>query len=92
MPIFASMRFASFAIVLAGVVPMQPLGAGKIEIGFVQRQRFDQRRQLAHQRAHFARRTAAYFAMLGLMMTACGQSLRAWNIGMAERTPEMRAM
>ena len=43
-------------------------------------------------RSRTCRLTAAYFAMLGLMMVACGQSLRASNIGIAERTPEMRAM
>ena len=31
--------------------------------------------------------TAAYFFMSGLTTTASGQALRAWNIGMAERTP-----
>jgi hypothetical protein len=29
----------------------------------------------------------AYFSMLGRMTTAWGQALRAWNMGMAERTP-----
>ena len=29
--------------------------------------------------------------MRGLMMIASGQSLSAWNIGMAERTPRIRA-
>jgi hypothetical protein len=38
------------------------------------------------------RDSAAYFAMLGRMITACGQSLMALNIGMAERTPERRAI
>ncbi len=33
-----------------------------------------------------------YLVKSGLMITACGQSRRAWNIGIAERTPEMRAM
>jgi hypothetical protein len=35
---------------------------------------------------------AAYFALSGLMMTASGQSFVALNMGMAERTPESRAM
>ncbi len=30
--------------------------------------------------------------MRGFTTTASGQSFRAWNIGMAERTPLMRAM
>jgi hypothetical protein len=33
-----------------------------------------------------------YLAKFGLITTASGQSLRAVNIGMAERTPDIRAM
>ena len=33
------------------------------------------------------RDTATYFAISGFMITACGQSARALNIGMALRTP-----
>jgi len=33
-----------------------------------------------------------YLAKSGLTMVASGQSLRALNIGIAERTPDMRAM
>lgn len=39
-----------------------------------------------------SRATAAYFGMSGGTMTADGQSLRASNIGMAERTPKVRAI
>jgi hypothetical protein len=42
--------------------------------------------------ARMRRDSVAYFAMSGLMMTASGQSLVALNMGMAERTPERRAM
>ena len=42
-------------MVRAGAMPWMRLGAGKIEIGFVQRQRLDQRRQLPHQAADFPR-------------------------------------
>ncbi len=38
------------------------------------------------------RLSARYLAKSGLMTVACGQSRSAWNIGMAERTPEIRAM
>jgi hypothetical protein len=31
-------------------------------------------------------------AMSGLMITASGQSFLAWNMGMAERTPDWRAI
>ena len=33
------------------------------------------------------RPTAAYFFMSGLTTTASGQTLRAWNMGIAECTP-----
>ncbi len=35
--------------------------------------------------------TAAYFAMSGGMTVACGHSRRASNMGIAERTPKVRA-
>jgi hypothetical protein len=38
------------------------------------------------------RLTPAYFSMFGRTMVACGQRRRASNIGMAERTPKMRAI
>ena len=38
------------------------------------------------------RPTATYFAMSGLITTASGQAFSALNIGIAERTPDMRAM
>ncbi len=38
------------------------------------------------------RPTRTYFSMSGLMTTASGQASSALNIGMAERTPWMRAM
>ena len=71
---------------------VQPLGAGKVEKGLVDRERLDQRRQLEHQRRAPRGRRAAYFSMLGGMTTASGQAFSAWNIGIAERTPRMRAM
>jgi hypothetical protein len=33
------------------------------------------------------RATPAYFAMSGVITTACGQAFSALNIGIAERTP-----
>ncbi len=42
--------------------------------------------------ARIWRLTATYLAMSGLMITASGQSWRALNMGMAERTPDWRAM
>ena len=71
---------------------VQALGAGEIEEGLVDRQRLDQRRQLQHQRRGPARPTRTYFAMFGLITTASGQSASALNIGIAERTPKVRAM
>ena len=47
--------------------------------------------EVEHQRAHLRGRRAAYFAMSGRTTLACGQSRRASNIGMAERTPKVRA-
>jgi hypothetical protein len=38
------------------------------------------------------RLTLAYFSMSGRSTTASGQSSRALNIGMAERTPERLAI
>ena len=70
---------------------VQPLGAGQVEERLVDRERLDRRRQRQHQLAHLARRRAAYFAMSGGITTACGQAFSALNIGMAERTPKVRA-
>ncbi len=39
-----------------------------------------------------SRLAATYFWKSGRTTTASGQSFSAWNIGIAERTPEMRAM
>ena len=36
--------------------------------------------------------SARYLENSGGMITASGQSRRAWNIGMAERTPDSRAI
>ena len=41
--------------------------------------------------ARICRLTPTYFCMFGGSTTACGQSLRAVNIGIAERTPNCRA-
>ena len=38
-----------------------------------------------------SRPTRTYFSMFGAMTTAAGHSRRAWNMGMAERTPKVRA-
>ena len=35
--------------------------------------------------------TRLYLAMSGAMTVACGHSSSAWNIGMAERAPNLRA-
>ena len=43
-------------------------------------------------RARTSRPTVPYFSMSGGMTTASGQAFSALNIGMAERTPWMRAM
>ena len=42
--------------------------------------------------ARTCRLTSAYFSMSRLTTVACGQSRRASNIGIAERTPKVRAM
>ena len=42
--------------------------------------------------ARTCRLTPAYLSMSGRTMVACGHSLRASNIGIAERTPKVRAM
>ena len=39
-----------------------------------------------------SRPTRTYFVMSGRITAACGQSARALNIGIAERTPKVRAM
>ncbi len=38
------------------------------------------------------RLSVRYLVKSGRITKACGQSFSAWNIGMAERTPEIRAM
>ena len=70
---------------------MQPLGAGQVEERLVDRQRLDGRRQRQHQRRAPRAPTRAYFAMSGGITTACGQAFSALNIGIAERTPKVRA-
>ena len=42
--------------------------------------------------ARIAREASTYASMRGLMMIASGQSFSAWNIGMADRTPLIRAI
>ena len=54
MPISASTRLANRASVFAGDEAVQARGAGKIEEGFVDRQRLDERREVEHARAHLA--------------------------------------
>ncbi len=41
--------------------------------------------------ARTSRPTAVYFSKFGRMTTASGQAFSAWNMGMAEWTPRMRA-
>ena len=41
--------------------------------------------------ARTSRPTRAYFSMSGRTTLACGQSRRASNIGIADRTPNVRA-
>ncbi len=90
-PISASMRFCRRAIWAAGErpvrrrVPLRSRKASSSESGSTSG-------VSASIIARIARETSKYRAMRGLMTTASGQSLSALNIGMAERTPSMRAM
>jgi hypothetical protein len=43
-------------------------------------------------RVRISRPTRAYFPMSGGSTTACGHKVRARDIGIAERTPNVRAM
>ena len=70
---------------------VQARGAGQVHERLVDRHRLDQRRELEHQaRAPRARR-AHISSMSGGTTLACGHSRRASNIGIAERTPKVRA-
>ena len=62
----------------------------EVEVGLVQRDGLDH--GVADRKmARIASLTRLYLAMSGGSTTASGHSSSAWNIGMAERTPEMRA-
>ncbi len=69
---------------------MQHVRTGKIEERLVQRQRFNLRREVEHHGA-MDLAAAVYLPKFGRMTMALGQSSSALNIGMAERTPSMRA-
>ena len=71
--------------------PCSRCGARQIEKRLVDRDRLDQRREVEHQRAHLAR-DRGIFRHVGRITVACGQSRRASNIGIAERTPKVRAI
>ena len=63
---------------------MEFLGAAKVEKGFVDRQRLDERRQPQHLGAHRAS-DSRYFAMSDRITTASAQAASALNIGVVER-------
>ena len=81
-----STRSAKPASALAGdmpcsrSVPDRSMNASSIETGSTSGVR-------SRMRARTSRPASAYFSMFGRTMVACGQSLRASNIGMAERMP-----
>ena len=63
---------------------------GDVEIGLVERQRLDERRDRAEEAEHRSD-TALYLAKSGRTMTRSGQSRTARDIGIADRTPNSRA-
>ena len=66
-------------------VPVRSMKASSIEIGSTSG-------VSSSISARTCRLTPAYLSMLGRTMVACGHSRRASNIGIAERTPKVRAM
>ena len=70
---------------------VDPCGAGEIEKRLVDRQRLDQRRQRLHRVAHLAA-DPDIFRHVGPDHDGSGQAASALNIGIAERTPKVRAM
>ena len=70
---------------------LAPRVLGDVEIGLVERQRLDQRRDARGRCRRPARETARYFWKSGRTMMSDGQSRTARDIGMAERTPNVRA-
>ncbi len=70
---------------------VQRLGAGEVEHRLVDRQRLHQRRQRRHHARGSAAPAATYLAKSGRITTASGQAFSALNIGMALRTPYIRA-
>ena len=84
------MRLISLIRVCAGValcsfsVPLKFKKASSMEIGSICG-------VVSVMSARTCRPTILYFSMLGGIITALGQRFKASNIGMAERTPFMRA-
>ena len=70
---------------------MHALVPAEIEKGFIDRQRLDQGRQRLHRVAHFAA-NPDIFRHVGPDHDGRGHSASALNIGIAERTPKVRAM
>ena len=65
----------------------------QIEIGLVQRQRLDDGGRGLRRSPRISSLTRLYLAMSGwITVRIAGTSSIAWNIGMAERTPKVRAM
>ena len=89
-PISSSTRFWKRASVSAGgawctrSVPVRSRNASSIDSGSTAG-------VSASISSRTSRPTRAYFAMSGGMTTACGQAFSALNIGIAERTPKVRA-
>ena len=63
---------------------------GHVEIRLVERQRLDQRRDLAEDREHLVG-DLAYFRKFGGTMTSSGQRRTARDMDIADRTPNVRA-
>ena len=90
MPTSRSTSPAKRASTRAGAMPCSALGAGRsrkassIDIGSTSG-------VSASMRARTSRPALTYLAMSGLITTASGHSFSALNIGIAERTPKVRA-
>ena len=91
MPISFSTRAENRASTLAALmpcsraVPARSMNASSIEIGSTCG-------VMSSISVRTWRLTSAYFSMFGRTTVACGQSRFASNIGIAERTPKVRAM
>jgi len=90
MPISSSTRFAKRTSVVAGLawcrrsVPERSRKASSIDTGSTSG-------VSSSIRARTSRPTRRYLSMSGRTTTASGQAFRALNIGIAERTPNVRA-